>query len=101
VLKSALIEIYFGDGFEVVPCGDERYKGLDFFKSFSIQKTHCGVVFTPKDNFQTIPPQEMLIFQTVLRKPKNMQTSEVIIQFSSENSWGMRKVKVPIRVVKR
>jgi len=100
-LKNAMIEIYFGDGFEVVPWDYKRYKRLDFNKKFSIQKTHCGVVFTPNDNFQTIPPQEILVFQTIMRKPKNMQKGEVTIQFSSENSWGLKKTKAPIEFVKK
>jgi hypothetical protein len=100
-LKNALVEIYFGDtGLEVVPCDDPRYVGLDFPKRFSIQKTHCGILFTPKDNFQTIPPQEVMIFQTILRKPINTQKGEVIIQFSSESSWGLREIKALIEIIK-
>jgi hypothetical protein len=106
-LKNAVVEIYFGDtGLDVVPCDDPRYSRLDFPKKFSIQKTHCGILFTPKHNFQTIPPQEVLVFQTIVRVLKNIQKGEVKIgkaeiQFSSENSWGIKKVKAPIEIGKK
>lgn len=99
-LKNALVVIYLGDGVDVVPCDDPEYNRLDFPKRFTIQKTHCGIKFTPKENFQTVPPQEVLVFQTKIRKPKNLQKGEVTIQFSSENSWGLREIKAPIEIVK-
>ncbi|MGA2309432.1 MAG: hypothetical protein ABSG57_07790 [Candidatus Bathyarchaeia archaeon] len=100
-LKNVAVEIYFGDGFEVVPSDDPKYTRLDFPRKFSRQKTHCGVVFAPSDNFQTIPPQEVFVFQNIVRTPKNMQKGMVTVYVFSENSWGMKEIKAPIEIKKK
>lgn len=97
-LKNARIEIYFGNGFEVVPSEDTRYCNLDFPKKFSIMKNNCGVIFSPMDSFQTIPPQEVFIFQTIVRPPRRLERKTIIVHFASENSWGLREIKAPIEI---
>lgn len=99
-LKNATIAIYFGEGFEVVPCKDPKYTHLDFPKKFSIQKHKGGVVFSPNDNFQTISPLMTFVFQTIVRAPKNMQSGKVTIYFSSENSWGAKEITADIEIRK-
>lgn len=98
-LKNSTVEIYFGDGFEVVPCSDPRYAGLDFAKRFTIQKVHSGILFAPNDNFQTLPPQEVFIFPCIIQVLKAKQKGRVTIQFFSENSWGMTVIKAPIEIM--
>jgi len=97
-LKNARIEIYFGDGFEVVPFADARYRNLDFTKKFSVMKTNCGVIFSPMDSFQTLPPQEVFIFQTIVHPPRKLLRETVIVHFASENSWGLREIEAPIEM---
>ena len=97
-LKNARIEIYFGDGFEVVPSEDARYCNLDFPKKFSVMKTNCGVIFSPMDSFQTLPPQEVFIFQTIVHPPRKLLRETVIVHFASENSWGLREIEAPIEM---
>jgi hypothetical protein len=100
-LKNALVVIYFGDGFDVLPSDDPEYKRLDFPRRFSIQKTNCGIKFTPNENFQTVPPQEVLVFQIKIRKSQKIQRREITIQFSSETSWGIKEIKAPIEITKK
>jgi hypothetical protein len=97
-LKNATVLIYFGNDFEIIPCTDAKYKGLDFEKKFTIQKQHSGAIFTPKDNFQTLVPQEWFLFPVIIKTPKELlDNSKFTIQFYSENSWGLTKYIATIK----
>ena len=101
-LKNGTVLIYFGEQFKtskctIVPCDDHEYDKLDFKKCFSIQKVHAGVLFTPKDNFLTIPPQEWFVFPVVVDIPQCKLDSKVKVQFYSENSWGVTEHIAPIK----
>lgn len=103
--KNAMIIIYLGNEFEIFPCDDpqfgERLKKLDFFKTFAVQKKHGGAAFTSKDNFLTIPPQEVFLFPLFARltKPVPKDKKHVHVEFSSESSWGITRVKVPLQII--
>jgi hypothetical protein len=99
-LKNATVLFYFGRDFEIIPFSDLRYRGLDFEKRFTIQKGNSGVLFTPKDNYQTIPPQEWFLFPVIIKTPKHELDSRAEIQFYSENSWGLTKYPASIKISK-
>ena len=67
-------------------------RDLDLKKKFSIQKIHGGAFFSPKDNFLTIPPQEVSIFPMYVKIPKRQKKGRMHIEFYSENSWGMTNI---------
>jgi hypothetical protein len=100
--KAPAVLIYFGKGFEIVPCDDKfekRYEGVDFHKKFSIQKRHGGAAFSPDDiRFHSFPPQEVLVFQIFVRLIGDTDRSYVTVQFSSEGSWGMTTIKRPFKI---
>ena len=98
-LKNGRIEIYFGDGFEVLPFEHPRYRNLDFPKKFSIMKANCGVIFSPMDNFQTLAPQEVFTFQTIVRPSRKIERDKVSVHFASENSWGVKEIISPMDVI--
>ena len=79
-LKNATVLIYFGKGFNVIGFKDSRYRDLDFEKMFTIQKCNSGVLFTPKDNFQTIVPQEWYLFPVIVKTPKKV-LDKIEVQF--------------------
>jgi len=94
--KNSVAIFYFKEDFEILPCNHKKYRHLDehFKKEFSIQKIHGGVLFSPKDNFLSIPPQEVFIFPMfikapkVLKEPKKEKERKMEIEFYSENTWG-------------
>jgi hypothetical protein len=89
-LKNSVILIYFGQGIEIIPYKNLQYEQLDFKKSFSIQKCHRGVLFTPLKNFQTIPPQEWFVFPVIVKSSYRI-VSLVSFLLNSENSWGQTR----------
>jgi hypothetical protein len=97
-LKNAMVLIYFGKGFEIIPAEDPKYDNIDFKKYFSVQKGNCGVGFVPTRNFQTLTPQEWFIFPVIVKSPKKQEMPTVEIQLSSENSWGMTKCNAKIEI---
>jgi hypothetical protein len=98
-LKNAVVLIYFGSGFGVVPFDDARYKQLDFSKFFSVQKVDYGVAFTPThDNYQNLPPQEWFLFPLIIKTPKSPVSRNAEIQVYSENSWGLSKYPFLIQI---
>ena len=98
--KNGMVLIYFGGEFDIIPCDEKTYNELDFNKKFTIQTKHGGVAFTPKENFQSIPPQEVFIFPVLLRVPNIAKNGNIKIIFSSENSWGMKEILIPFEIVK-
>jgi len=101
-LKNAVVLIYFGKGFEIVPNDDGRYKQLDFNKHFSVQKGNCGVAFMPThENYQSLPPQEWFLFPVIVKTPKWQIDRNIEIQLYSENSWGLTKYPATIHVIKK
>jgi len=96
--KNFTIIFYFGEDFEIVPYDDQLYKDLDFKKKFDVQKRHGGIVFNPKDNFLTIPPQEVFVFPMYVRAPNKEVESEISILFFSESTWGMNRIRRQISV---
>ncbi len=99
-LKNTLVLIYFGQGFEIIPYEDDRYKKLDFSKYFSIQEGNCGVAFPPThENYQCLSPQEWFLFPVIIKTPKSQIQQSIEIQLCSENSWGLTKCQVPIHVI--
>jgi len=93
--KNFVIIFYFGEDFEraIVPCNNAKYQDLSFKKKFGIQKRHGGVFFSPKDNFLTIPPQEVFVFPMYIKVPKKEIDREMHIEFYSESSWGKVVIK--------
>ena len=91
--KNSSIIFYFKPDFEIVPYDDILYDDLDFKKEFNIQKRHGGVSFNPKDNFLTIPPQEVFIFPMWVKAPNKEEKRKMTILFSSENTWGMNLIR--------
>lgn len=89
--KNFVVIFYFGGDFKIVPHTDPRYEDLEFHfkKKFSIQKIHGGALFSPKDNFLSIPPQEVFVFPMYVRIPKKEKKGKMHINFYSENTWGM------------
>ena len=67
--KNSTIKFYFGKDFDVIPYENALYPDLDFKKKFTIQRRHGGVMFDPKDNFLTVPPQEVFIFPMWVKVP--------------------------------
>jgi hypothetical protein len=101
-LKNGTVLIYFGDQFEkskckIIPSDNEEYEKKDFKKRFSIQKAHAGVVFSPKENFITMPPQEWFVFPVIVEVPECELDSTLEVQFYSENSWGVTHHRAPIK----
>ena len=98
--KNFVAIFYFGPEFEIVPCKDSKYDHLDFHfkKEFSIQKIHGGVLFSPKDNFLSIPPQEVFIFPMYIKVPKEEKEGIMTIEFYSENTWGKTEISKDIIV---
>jgi len=98
--KNFSIIFYFGPKFEVLPPSHPKYmrKHLDFKKEFSIQQQHGGAMFSPKENFLTIPPQEVFIFPIFIKAPKKEDKYPLTIQFFAENTWGMNRISIPITV---
>jgi hypothetical protein len=100
--KNAMVILYFGPEIEVIPCDDFEYKPymkkLDFNKIYSVQKKHGGAAFSSKDNYLTIPPQEVFLFPVLVRIRKTPVRDFVLVQFSSETSWGITEVKKPIKL---
>ncbi len=90
-LKNFAFLIYFEEGVEILPFGNKKYRELDFAKRFSIQKCHCGLLFPPTENFQTIPPQEWFVFPVIVKSSKSALERDVTILFNSENSWGQKR----------
>jgi len=90
--KNFTIKFYYGKKFKIVPSDYRGYKDLDFKKQFSIQKRLGGVMFTPKDNFLTIPPQEVYIFPMYVTAPKEKGEYKLKILFNAENTWGMNEI---------
>lgn len=88
-LKNAMVLLYFGKGFEIVPFSDFKYRGLDFEKEFTIQKENCGALLAPMKNYQTIPPQEWFLFPLIVKTPSVESNHEITLQFGSETSWGL------------
>ena len=87
--KNFVVIFYFGEDFKIIPHDDPKYRDLDFKKKFSIQKIHGGALFSPKDNFLSIPPQEVFIFPMYIKIPRKEKKGEMHIDFYSENTWGM------------
>lgn len=101
-LKNATVLIYFGDQFEkskcrIIPSDTEEYNKKEFKKCFRIQKAHAGVSFTPTENFLTMPPQEWFIFPVIVEISECELDSKVVVQFYSENSWGVTQYRAPIK----
>ena len=90
-LKNSMIAIYFGKGIKIIPYDEKIYKNIDFVKKFSVQKCNNGVLFTPKDNWQTIPPQEWFLFPLILETSNDVLELEAKVLFSSEKSWGQKE----------
>jgi len=89
--KNSVAIFYFGEEFEILPCNDPKYEHLKFHfkKEFSIQEIHGGALFSPKDNFLSIPPQEVFIFPMYIKIPEKEKKGIMHIDFYSENTWGM------------
>jgi len=90
--KNFTVKFYYGKKFKIVPSNYRGYKDLDFKKQFSIQKRYGGVMFTPKDNFLTIPPQEVYVFPMYVTAPKEKDEYRLKIEFNAENTWGMNEI---------
>jgi len=90
--KNFTVKFYYGKKFKIVPSNYRGYKDLDFKKQFSIQKRLGGVMFTPQDNFLTIPPQEVYIFPMYVMAPKEKDEYTLKIEFNAENTWGMNEI---------
>jgi hypothetical protein len=97
-LKNAMVLLYFGSGFEIVPFANSKYRGLDFEKEFTIQKENCGVLFVPTKNYQTIPPQEWFLFPVIVKSPNVKQDCKITLQFASENSWGLTEHHIKVQI---
>lgn len=97
-LKNAMVLLYFGHDFEIVPFKDSKYRELDFEKEFTIQKENCGALFTPKTNYQTIPPQEWFLFPVIVKAPNASQSCQITLQFASENSWGLTERHIAVQI---
>jgi hypothetical protein len=102
--KNALVILYFGEEFEVIPCDDFEFKdrlhNLDFCKIYSVQKKHGGAAFNPKDNYLTIPPKEVFLFPVFVRVKRKPIREFVTLEFSSETSWGKTVMKIPMKLEK-
>jgi hypothetical protein len=96
--KNFVAKFYYGKEFKILPNNYRGYKDLDFGKEFSVQKRHGGVMFTPKENFLTIPPQEVYIFPMYVKAPKEEREYKLKIEFNAENTWGMNEIFMPIIV---
>jgi hypothetical protein len=97
-LKNSSILVYFGEGFEILPCEFYKYVGLGYRKYFTVQKENGGAAFMPNhDNYQSIPPQEWFLFPLIVKAPKINVQRVAEIQVFSENSWGL--TKIPVKVV--
>lgn len=90
--KNFVAKIYFGPDFKIIPYNHSKYKDLDFKKEFSIQKKHGGAMFTPKETFLTIPPQEVYIFPLIIKAPDEGKEYRLHIEFNAENTWGMNVI---------
>ena len=97
-LKSAMVLVYFGNSFEILPFSDHRYTELDFKKEFTIQKENQGVLFVPSKNYQTIPPQEWFLFPVIIKSPNAKQNRQVTFQLASENSWGLTEQHFTVQI---
>jgi len=96
--KNFVAKFYYGKEFKILPNNYRGYKDLDFRKEFSIQERHGGIMFTPKENFLTIPPQEVYVFPMYVKTPKEEKEYKLKIEFNAENTWGMNEVFIPIVV---
>jgi len=98
--KNALVILYFGEECEIIPCDDQVFKDrlqvLDFFKKYSVQKKHGGAAFNPKDNYITIPPKEVFLFDVLVKVQKEPIRKFVTLEFSSETSWGKTVIEIPM-----
>jgi hypothetical protein len=98
--KNFVIKFYFGEKFKIMPSNYRGYKDLDFGKEFGIQKRYGGVIFTPKDNFLTVPPQEVYVFPMYVKAPNEEERYTLTVQFNAENTWGMNELSLPVIVRK-
>jgi len=96
--KNFTIVFYFGGDFEILPYDDPLYTALDFKKKFHVQRRHGGILFNPKDNFLTIPPQEVFVFPMWVKVPNKEKEGKMEILFFSENTWGMNRITRQISV---
>jgi len=101
--ENASVTVYPPKEFEIIP-NDKKYANIDFFKPFKVQKSYNGVRFTPTDdNFQSIPPQESLLFPILLKLPERASNqnvnAKIVTEFSSDNSWGITKISKPCKIV--
>ena len=89
--KNSVAIFYFEGDFKIVPHTDPKYEDLEFHfkKKFSIQKIHGGALFSPKENFLSIPPQEVFVFPMYIKIPEKEKKGKMHIDFYSENTWGM------------
>ena len=92
--KNFSVIFYFGKEFEILPSSHSKYKSahLDFRKKFSIQQEYGGVMFSPNENFLTIPPKETFVFPMFIKAPNEEKEYTLHIQFSAENTWGMTRI---------
>jgi hypothetical protein len=102
--ENATVAIYFGTKFDIIPNDEKhgsKYAEIDFQKPFKIQKSYGGVRFTPSDdNFQSIPPQGCLLFPILVFSPKHApEDAKITIEFSSDNSWGITRMRKPYKIV--
>ena len=90
--KNFVVKFYFGPDFKIIPYNHSKYKNLDFEKEFSIQKRHGGAMFTPKETFLAVPPQEVIIFPLIIKVPDESKKYRLRIDFNAENTWGMNVI---------
>lgn len=97
-IKNCTAIFYFHDGSK--PLEDPRlYNQVDFKKIFSIQRKNKGILFSPLNNFISIPPQEVVVFPVWIKASDAKGKGDVEVQIYSESTWGMSSIKIPIRVI--
>ena len=78
--------------FKILPNTYRGYKDLDFRKEFSIQERHGGIMFTPNENFLTIPPQEVYVFPMYVKTPKEEKDKQKrTIIYANKEAWEFKQ----------
>ena len=98
IIKNFTAIFTFPSGFELLK-DSGLYNGVDFKKSFSIQRKNNAVFFSPSKNFLSFPPQEVTVFPVWVKVYDKKGKGDVEILVHSETTWGMSSTKIPITVV--
>lgn len=98
-LKNCTFFITFPESFKISKYSEDKYRGLDFNREFTFQKTNNACVF--KLTNVVLPPQGVFICTVIFDEVKEDENEQVQVDVCSESTWGDTYKNIPIQSPKK